>query len=88
MTDHTKGLALFFVLYYFTPCVLVVSLIVLVVIRLMGVIDWPWTWVLAPAWVPVVLVSLRHLACHIRRMRSPLTELKLFEAPRRSSDGR
>lgn len=30
--------------------------IVFVVLKLLGVITWSWWWVLAPFWVPVVLV--------------------------------
>lgn len=29
----------------------------LTALRLTGRIDWPWVWVLAPAWVPVALVA-------------------------------
>lgn len=30
--------------------------IVFIVLKLLGVIDWSWWWVLAPIWIPVVLV--------------------------------
>ena len=30
--------------------------IAFVVLKLCGVIDWSWWWVLAPTWIPVVLV--------------------------------
>ncbi len=39
-----------------------VLLIVFVVLKLTGNIDWPWLWVLAPFWVPFVLVALLGLA--------------------------
>lgn len=26
-------------------------------LRLAGVIDWPWIWVFAPAWIPLALVG-------------------------------
>ena len=29
--------------------------IVLIVLRLMGVIDWSWLWVLSPVWISVML---------------------------------
>lgn len=29
--------------------------IVFIILRLCGVIDWPWVWVLAPIWVPIGL---------------------------------
>lgn len=30
--------------------------IVFLVLKLVGVIDWAWVWVLAPFWIPVALV--------------------------------
>lgn len=30
--------------------------IVFIVLKLIGKIDWSWTWVLAPIWMPVALV--------------------------------
>ena len=32
--------------------------IVFIVLKLIGKIDWPWIWVLAPIWGPVTLVVL------------------------------
>lgn len=29
--------------------------VVFIALRLCGVIDWPWVWVLAPIWVPICL---------------------------------
>ena len=29
--------------------------VVFIALRLCGVIDWPWVWVLAPIWVPIGL---------------------------------
>lgn len=31
---------------------------VFLILKLCGVIDWPWVWVLAPLWIPLVLVVL------------------------------
>lgn len=33
-----------------------VLLIVFIVLKLIGVINWGWGWVLAPLWIPVVIV--------------------------------
>lgn len=33
-----------------------VLLIVFIVLKLIGVINWSWGWVLAPLWIPVLLV--------------------------------
>ena len=32
--------------------------ITFVVLKLCGVIDWAWGWVLAPLWIPIVLVMI------------------------------
>jgi hypothetical protein len=32
--------------------------IVFIILRLCGVIDWPWVWVLAPIWMPIGLYGL------------------------------
>jgi len=32
--------------------------VVFITLRLTGVIDWSWAWVLAPIWIPVALVLL------------------------------
>lgn len=32
--------------------------VVFIVLKLIGVIDWSWWWVLAPVWIPVISVSL------------------------------
>ena len=29
-----------------------------VALKLMGYIDWSWTWVLAPFWIPVILLAI------------------------------
>lgn len=34
-----------------------------VVLRLCGVIDWSWWWVLAPTWIPFALFMLAALVC-------------------------
>lgn len=31
---------------------------VFLILKLCGVIDWPWVWILAPLWIPLVLVIL------------------------------
>lgn len=33
-----------------------VLLIVFIVLKLVGVIDWSWVWVLAPFWIPILIV--------------------------------
>lgn len=33
---------------------LTTMLVVFVILKLCGLIDWPWVWVLAPFWIPVV----------------------------------
>ena len=30
--------------------------VVFIVLKLIGVIDWSWWWVLAPVWIPVIIV--------------------------------
>ena len=32
--------------------------VVFIALRLCGVIEWPWVWVLAPIWVPICLYGL------------------------------
>ena len=39
--------------------------VVFIVLRLCGVIDWPWVWVLAPIWVPICLWLLAVLIAFI-----------------------
>ena len=31
-------------------------LLIFIVLKLVGVIDWPWLWVLSPFWIPVMFV--------------------------------
>lgn len=38
-----------------------VLLIVFIVLKLIGVINWGWGWVLAPLWIPVVIVIIGFL---------------------------
>ena len=33
-------------------------LVVFIVLKLCGVIDWPWLWVLSPVWVSLLIVIL------------------------------
>ena len=35
-----------------------VLFVVFLVLKLCGVIDWPWIWVFAPLWIPFALVAL------------------------------
>lgn len=42
--------------------------IVFIILRLCGVIDWPWVWVLAPIWVPIGLWLLAVLIAFILAM--------------------
>lgn len=39
--------------------------VVFIILRLCGVIDWPWVWVLAPIWVPIGLWLLAVLIAFI-----------------------
>lgn len=38
-----------------------VLLIVFIVLKLIGVINWSWVWVLAPLWIPVLIVIIGFL---------------------------
>ena len=42
--------------------------VVFIALRLCGVIDWPWVWVLAPIWVPIGLWLLAVLIAFICAM--------------------
>ena len=42
--------------------------IVFIILRLCGVIGWPWVWVLAPIWVPIGLWLLAVLIAFILAM--------------------
>jgi len=35
------------------PLIIVTLTIILLILKLIGIITWPWLWVLSPAWVPV-----------------------------------
>lgn len=35
--------------------------VVFVVLKLIGVIDWSWWWVLAPVWIPVIIVIIAYI---------------------------
>lgn len=37
--------------------------IVFVVLKLCGVISWPWFWVLSPFWIPLAFVALVVVVC-------------------------
>lgn len=44
--------------------------VVFIVLKLMHVIDWSWWWVLAPTWIPVVLILILLLIAFILHMAS------------------
>ena len=46
-----------------------VLLIVFIVLKLIGVINWSWGWVLAPLWIPVLLVVIGFLVYLIFDLR-------------------
>ena len=35
--------------------------LVFITLKLIGIIDWPWIWVLAPIWIPLALVFIGFL---------------------------
>jgi hypothetical protein len=37
------------------PGVCVALTIIFIVLKLVGVIDWAWGWVLAPLWIPIII---------------------------------
>ena len=39
--------------------------VVIVVLKLIGVIDWSWWWVLAPVWIPVIIVIIAYIVISI-----------------------
>ena len=39
--------------------------VVFVVLKLIGVIDWSWWWVLAPVWIPVIIVVIAYIVISI-----------------------
>lgn len=39
--------------------------VVFVVLKLIGVIDWSWWWVLAPVWIPVIIVIIAYIVISI-----------------------
>ncbi len=39
--------------------------IVFITLRLLDVIDWPWLWVLAPIWIPLVIGAAVVVLCGI-----------------------
>lgn len=52
--SSSKGLGLFDVLA-----------VVFIVLKLIGVIDWNWWWVLAPVWIPVIIVVIAYIVISI-----------------------
>lgn len=45
-----------------TDITLSLLLVAFVVLKLCGVIDWPWIWVLSPIWIPLVIAGIVLLA--------------------------
>lgn len=39
--------------------------VVFIVLKLIGVIDWSWWWVLAPIWIPVIIVVIAYIVISI-----------------------
>ena len=39
--------------------------VVVIVLKLIGVIDWSWWWVLAPVWIPVIIVVIAYIVISI-----------------------
>lgn len=39
--------------------------VVFIVPKLIGVIDWSWWWVLAPVWIPVIIVVIAYIVISI-----------------------
>lgn len=42
--------------------------IVFIVLKLVGVINWSWLWVLSPIWIPIILAVLVFLICVIKNI--------------------
>lgn len=40
----------------FLKLIVTIIQIILVILKLTGVITWPWVWVLAPAWIFILLI--------------------------------
>lgn len=39
--------------------------VVFIDLKLIGVIDWSWWWVLAPVWIPVIIVVIAYIVISI-----------------------
>ena len=39
--------------------------VVFIVLKLIGVIDWSWWWVLSPVWIPVIIVVIAYIVISI-----------------------
>lgn len=37
--------------------------ILFIALKLIGVIDWSWKWVLAPIWIPMIIVVIVFVVC-------------------------
>lgn len=42
-----------------------VLVVVFIVLKLIGVIDWNWWWVLSPVWIPVIIVVIAYIVISI-----------------------
>lgn len=42
-----------------------VLLIVFVILKLVGVINWSWWWVLAPFWIPLLLIPIIYIILYL-----------------------
>lgn len=43
----------------------VLAVVFFIVLKLIGVIDWSWWWVLAPVWIPVIIVVIAYIVISI-----------------------
>ena len=45
-----------------------ILLVVFIVLKLCGIINWSWLWVLSPLWIPIVIVLLGGLGYFLFRL--------------------
>ena len=51
--------------------------LIFVVLKLCGVIDWGWVWVLAPIWIPLaIVVAIFAVVCGVLWIRDAIRRLK------------
>jgi len=65
--------------------------IALIVLKLLGKIDWPWLWVLSPVWITAILVVgavvfTFGMAAYTGQLRG-LGEIEVKRYPREKTDG-